>query len=482
MILRIRSPIARRLVMPAAAVVALDMVLNAGLGRWALVSAAGVGIAVAIGLYRSLPPAIALPSAARTALALSLLAFALRAAFGLQELAQTGPGLAFALASDDGDSYYHLASALAHDGNKLADVLGALAYPPGYSMFLATIFAATNESMAVVVVTQALFAAMTVYLVFRVASDLWDPAAGVVAAFLFAVDKNLIQDQSTLTAEALAIPLAISSLYAYGRYRRNGSLGWLLTGALSLGACFLTRNVIGLALAPVVLVWLAAWRGRDAPALLRDAVVTIAAMILIGSPVAAVSSAREGSPRFTTQLAALSWAWDGHGITIGNTFLVERGIDPIVDPWGSVGRVIADPMPVIAFEVLAVPQRISTLLFSYTPGAADPLLVVNPLIYDNPLGDTVDIARLIASSAALVAVVRARWWRARPELGLIGGYFVVYVAIFALLVPPFHPFRYRIPIEPIRFIAEGAGLILLARAGAASVLGSGTVGARVPAA
>ncbi|HUE86546.1 MAG TPA: hypothetical protein VMO26_10750 [Vicinamibacterales bacterium] len=57
-------------------------------------------------------------------------AIAARAAFGLLTLSRTGPGLAFAYASDD-DAYFKLASALAADPAELGYVLAASAFPPG---------------------------------------------------------------------------------------------------------------------------------------------------------------------------------------------------------------------------------------------------------------------------------------------------------------------------------------------------------------
>jgi hypothetical protein len=43
-------------------------------------------------------------------------------------------------------------------------------------------------------------------------------------------------------------------------------------------------------------------------------------------------------------------------------------------------------------------------------------------------------------------------------------YSLLYIAVFVFLFPPYHAFRYRIPVEPVRFLLEAGGAIVIARA------------------
>lgn len=390
------------------------------------------------------------------------LAFGARLFFGLQTLIRTGPGMAFAVASDDGDSYYTLAGRLAEDPAQLGAALAAIAFPPGYTLFVATLLALSGGGLALVVAAQAVLAAGSTALVHLLARPVAGPQVALTAAALFAADQNLIQNQSTLTAEALLLPLVLGALTSLIRYRATGSVGWLALGSVAIGAAFVTRNAVGAPLAVAAFGWLLmGGRGSPLRAVASGAAILLA-IALFSLPIGIATLQRDGAFRPVTQLGRVAWMFDGGpGMTISNTALLERGIDPFGDPLGSAGRVLTDPLPVLAFYAEAAPQRLSTLLFSANRGYSDPLTIVNDVTFPNAFGETIRLIRLAALLLVVGYVVRDRTWRRSPEVGLLIAYSVLYVLVFTVVFAPYHPFRYRIPIEPIRFMAEAAGLILL---------------------
>lgn len=395
---------------------------------------------------------------------LVLMTFGFRAAFGLQALSRTGPGAAFAAASDDGPSYFDHATTLWTDPSLAASVLAANdGFPPAYSYFLATIFSATRGSLAAVVLAQALVAVLGALLLYAVARRAAGVAAALVAVALFATEQNIIQVSSTLTPESILIPTVLFCIWALARYRESGRVPWLVGGAAAVGLAFITRNNVGGILLASAAIWLAV-SGRHRPARAAGEVASVVlALIIFASPVALATTQLEGRPRLTNQLAGLGFELiGGDGITIDNEFLVSRGINPFSDPVGSFGRFAADPLPVAGFLAGAVPQRAVTLLFFGPSGSADPLNLVTPTNHPNMYGQLIQLVLVLGLIVATVQLVRRRSWVGRPVVGLLLAYFLLYFALFTLVFPPRHAFRYRIPIEPVMFIMEAAGVVVIA--------------------
>lgn len=399
------------------------------------------------------------------ALSIAAAAFALRTVFGLQTLARTGPGLAFAVASDDGPSYYENAIAMVADPGTVPLILAQQAgFPPGYSMFLAGVFAVTGGSLGAVVVLQALAAAVAALALFALARMFTGTLVAALAAGTYATSLNLIQNGSTLAPEALLVPMILVSFWCVGRYRDTQSGRWLLATAVLVGAIYFTRNVVGIALFAAHLLW-TAFQRRPLSLRAREIVALSTAMIVAVLPVLLATAFVLGRPIITNQLAAAGYQiLQEDGLTVDNGFLLERGIDPFKDLTGSLVRVLVDPLPILGFLAAAVPHRVSTLLFFAPSGAADPLFIANPSAYDNVYGEFVEIIRagLLVLACGILLVRRA--WRAHPLLSLLALYVVLYVAIFAFIIPPRHAFRYRIPTEPLRYVAEAAALVVVARA------------------
>lgn len=386
-----------------------------------------------------------------------------RLLFGLQTLARSGPGMAFAINSDDGDSYWRLASELVADPGQLLETIRTPAFPPAYTLMLAGVLGATGGRLEAVILVQALLAAAAGAAVYAIARTVLPVAIALAAASIFAIDANLIQNGATLTAEALLMPALLVSIAAFLRYRESGQGRWFCLALFGLGLAYVTRNVAAMPLIIAVVLWLIAWHRRRPLRLVRDVALVGLAVVIFSAPIAIATTVIEGRPRLTTQVAELAFNFVGNEWTISNAFLLDRGIRPFNDPADSVRRVLEDPLPVIGFLVGSVPQRLGTLLFFQAPGSSDPLLILNAVSYPNAWGDLITLARLLALLLVLALVVVRAPLRRHPTVSLCLIFCVLYVAIFLFVFAPYHAFRYRIPIEPLRFIAEVAGLALIVR-------------------
>lgn len=436
-------------------------------GDLLIAASALAGALIGVALTRTVSlrgTAIARITPNRAAIAVAFTAVALRLLFGLQTLARTGPGHAFAVASDDGEAYYRNATELLADPAYIDTILRAAdGFPPLYSLFLWAIFAVTRESMAAVIVVQAVLAGLACALVYVLARRYQSAWVGVIAGLLFATDQNLIQNQSTLTTEAVFVPLLLFGLLALILHWRERSLAWLLLAAVSIALVFFTRNLVALVI-PAAVIWLLWLRPRRPLHALGAGVALVTALLVVASPVAIATGRTEARPRITNQLADTGWEHqENTPYVIENGFLVARGIKPFSDPGGSLAAIIRDPLPVLGFYLEAVPQRVRYLFFSVEPGSADPLTITNPATYPNRYGQLVDLLLLLSAAIAVAGAIRQRAWRAHPELVLFALFVLLYVALFAFVFPPRQAFRYRIPIVPLLMIAQAVGLWLLAR-------------------
>lgn len=393
-----------------------------------------------------------------------VVAFVLRVIYGLQALLRLGPGMAFALASDDGPAYYTYAHAVYMDPTAAGAVLSnSSGYPPLYSFFLASLFALTRENLAVVVVVQAILASVSTALLYLLARDLAGRAVALTATALFAMSQNLIQSQATLTPEAILVPTILAALYCAGRYQREARARWLVATAGLLGFAFITRNLI-FVLTIGLLLWLLAHKRGTLLSWVRDVAVVLAVTLLAAIPVAIATAVQDGAPHFTNQAAGVTWEYESNsGITVENTFLTERGINPLRDPIGSALRSVADPLPVLGFLASAVPQRVSALMFFPTIGSSDPLFLVNPAQYPSPFGQIAELLLVVALIIGALWLLRGAGSRRSHMVGLLVAYVLIYIALFAFVFPPRQAYRYRIPIEPIVQIAQAVGLVVMTR-------------------
>lgn len=395
---------------------------------------------------------------------LAALTYASRLVFGLQVLASHGPGLAFAVASDDGDTYFTYASSIVTDPAKALEVAANGVYAPGYSFFLAALLWATRGEFVALIALQCVLAAVSAVLAYALVRDLAGPVPAFITGLLFAFAQNLIHVEATFTTEALLLPLVLLFVFALVRYERAPRFSWMLLAGASLSLAVFTRNVVAVFL-PAALLWLAFQRPLPWRQLVGHALALVLFVVLSFAPAAYATWQLTGTPRFTNQAAALAWhitsgAWESAAPS--NVSLVERGIDPFRDPSGSLARALQDPLAVAGFYLKVVPRRLLTLLLHPNYGVFDPVLIVNHGVLPNPFGTVADVllvgSLLAGTLAAARAVGRARG-AALLCLTLVAAYLVLFSVVFA----PLHPIRYRVPIEPFLLFAQGVGLVTLVR-------------------
>lgn len=422
-----------------------------------LVAAAAGAVAAATGRVRIRPI-----SERAAVIGVTVAALAFRAIFGLQALMRTGPGAAFAAASDDGPQYFDHASNMYRDPGTIPAVLAANdGFPPAYSMFLALTMKATGGSLILAVVLQALAAGAAALLLYLIARRVAGHFPALIATLLFATEQSMIQVSSTLTPESILIPTVLLGLWALVRYRDTSDVRWMIVVAVTGGLAFVSRNNVGAAFIVAAVLWLALVHGPR-PRLVRDVAMIALSFVLFVTPIAVATTRIDGVMRITNQIAAVPYEIDADdGITIENDFLIDRGIHPFRELGPSLQRFIADPFPPVGFMLSAAPQRLQTLLFFIPSGVADPRNIVSPAQLPNPYGQLLELILVAGLVVAVTLLAVRRPWIRRPEILFLLAFTAFYVAMFVFAFPPRHAVRYRVPVQPIVFIAEGVGVVFL---------------------
>lgn len=391
--------------------------------------------------------------------------FLTRLAFGLQLLAVHGPGPGFAVASDDGDTYYRYALMILGGTDGALRVFANATYSPGYPVVLALMLLTATPNFMIVIGLHALLAAATAVLVVAIARRAGGHAVAVTAGFLFAAQQNLIQVQSTFTTEALLLPAIL--LYTFGlvRYHETRRLRWILVGGAAMAAAILTRNVV--AVFAIAGVW---WLISRAPIGKRRMAAAHAAMLVALSaaailPTAYATWAMTGTAQVTNQATSLSWEigtgpWEA--VAPSNVPLVERGLSPFRDPAQTFARFIADPLPILGFYAEVVPRRVVSLLFRPNFGQFDPLTIVSSGAERSALGELVTTVTAVALAVGAFAGIRQGGSRGAVTC-LVVAFIATYLVLFSLIFAPLRPVRYRVPIDPYLIVVQSIGVLFLVR-------------------
>ncbi len=124
-------------------------------------------------------------------------------------------------------------------------------YTPGWSAQLAL-----GILMGEYWVINAFFAMLTVAVTYRLAREIFNPQAGLIAAALFAFSPMALLLNATLMSHTSALFWTTLFLYAYWRLERGRhATRWGLLGGLALGALVATRPLTAVAVALPVVVW-----------------------------------------------------------------------------------------------------------------------------------------------------------------------------------------------------------------------------------
>ena len=157
-----------------------------------------------------------------------------------------------------------------------------LVHPPGYSIFIATIFKLLGQSDDNLVVAQIISASLAAVLVFVIAVQVLPLATSVIAGLLVAFSPHLAHASLMLLPESLAVLPILIAVCLLVRARKQPGLVAMLTAGATVGlSCWLRSNTLLLAPFLAVAIMLLFERGRR----LKYATAFVFATIVVISPI-----------------------------------------------------------------------------------------------------------------------------------------------------------------------------------------------------
>jgi Dolichyl-phosphate-mannose-protein mannosyltransferase len=183
-----------------------------------------------------------------------------------------------ALGRDFSEAYF------GSDSGRLFDL--SLLRTPGYSAFIAAVFAVSGDSVTAVIVVQLLLSLLTVFLVYLLAAQLFDTSTAAWAGFALAVDPVSVALANYLQSDPLFTLLLVTATLLWLRALRSAPPLWDAAAGFVLGMAILVRH-IGLYL-PLVLLP-ANWflqRGRWTRRLASTSAMVLALALPVGGWIA----------------------------------------------------------------------------------------------------------------------------------------------------------------------------------------------------
>ncbi len=162
---------------------------------------------------------------------------------------------------------------------------GLASRPPGYGLFLASVYATVGRSFPLVAAIQDVITSLGVVLVFAVAARVLGFRGGVVAGFLVAVSPHVAATSNLILADAIAsIPLLIAFALVLPVVRGTASPGSEIPRLVAMGILFgagiwLRPNV--LLIGPFTSLFLFFLLGRNRRALLLASLVTSVSLLIV---------------------------------------------------------------------------------------------------------------------------------------------------------------------------------------------------------
>jgi len=165
---------------------------------------------------------------------------------------------------------------------------GLASRPPGYGLFLASVYQTFGRSFPIVAAVQDVLTSLAVLLVMVFARRLFGMAAGVFAGLLVAISPHVAATSNLVLADAIAsIPLLLAFLVALPVVRGAGSprsqiVRLVLMGALIGAGVWIRPNVV--LLGPFAAFFLFFLLGRNRRALLLSSLVALTSLLVV-SPI-----------------------------------------------------------------------------------------------------------------------------------------------------------------------------------------------------
>ncbi|MGB7340151.1 MAG: glycosyltransferase family 39 protein [Phototrophicaceae bacterium] len=210
-------------------------------------------------------------------------------------------------------------------------------YTPGWSALLSLGVLLGYEQ-----IVNALFAALTVALVYRLGREIFNPDVGVIAALLVAFSPAALLLNASLMSHTTGLFFTTLFIYAYWRIEKtHHRYGWGLVAGLSLGVLAATRPLTTLGIALPFIAWSAIrvlmplvrteqamQRLKAFSRVLMPLLILSGAALILASSIPAFSYAATGDP--TQNLYELVWDYDriGFGECCGRNFhRLEKAIN-----------------------------------------------------------------------------------------------------------------------------------------------------------
>ena len=382
--------------------------------------------------------------------------------------------------SDERD-YVQLATSLV-EGRGFSFASGPTSLrPPLFPGFVAGLWLASgSESLQLVRLAQAFLGLLTAWLVFELASAVYDRNAGLVAGTLAALYPSLVFANFLILSETLFTLLLVAAMLALVRLIRTPSLTRALCTGLLIGLAALTRSVLWpfpLVIAPLVAWW--------TPGRVTDR-LSIAAALLAGTAIAigpwAIRNSRlQGVPVVVDTMGGLNLRmgnyeytphgriWDAVSMRGDKSWIVGIPQEPpgggtwtegTKERWArgeAVRYITAHPVQTL--------WRSSIKFGDFWALDRDFLAGVMQGLFHPPAWFTVIAgAALLAAYPAVLAAALAGIWLAPPGDRRVHWALLLVVAFVCALhsLVFAHP-RYRLPLMPVLMVYAAAALTRLNR-------------------
>ncbi|MBD3306525.1 phospholipid carrier-dependent glycosyltransferase [candidate division KSB3 bacterium] len=136
---------------------------------------------------------------------------------------------------------------------------------PGYPLFIATLFSLFGENFALLGIIQILFSLGTIIVTYVLASKLWEPPIGLLAALLLACDlPSFINAQQVLTDTLFTFVLSLALLSGWASLKDAPQRSsQIFVHGLLLALATLIRPITAYLIFPLLLAFIFMWRGCE---------------------------------------------------------------------------------------------------------------------------------------------------------------------------------------------------------------------------
>jgi len=395
-------------------------------------------------------------------------------------------GADYPLASDDGPTYDRWARIGAKDPMVFLRE-SPFYFKVFYSVLPALVYRVFGHSYCVLGVIQSLLGALVALGIFVLTSMiLGKRSAAFIASCGIAMNSTLIHLSTTITTEALYIPLIVFFITLVLYYRESAhdrkAKALLSLAGLLCGIAAVVREIalgIGVFVALWILIWGRPYLRSGFMRRTRDAIILLFFMAI---PVLFITSInyrntgefylvykgqeiRDQSGEIVGWRKAGSYEWIvkssvwGEDLVPSNQRLVELGIrDPFKDPLGSLAAAARSPQAVLRALASIVPKRMRNLFFWPNFGRFDPILLLNGSQYATRYASNLEFYIVILIVFSVFAFLFSGIPWAHKSLLLI---VIVFYTLFHGILFLSMNARYRSPMDPFLSVITAFGISTL---------------------